>query len=651
MNKKPYTTFFRLSLLPVLSITLLGCGGGSGETENTTSITESQTTEHTLYYAQDILRISSLDESFHVDLSNSMESSDGSPVALNSVIPLNDDSNCNITSLDENGFTIPARSVQVCDYRYRVGAAMSSKSRSMKNSDVQKATTHTTTSGDGFAEGTVRTAVGESVQQLLPISGVTSSFTAVTINIPTELNNLGYTLNTDAFTLSATVTLLNGNTTNSTAIANSSMNTIEYTPGSGIASGVERILYTYHDGTNVLSGTIDIAVSTNTNSAPTAESKRKTSYIDPDSGNTLSKIPYGKLIRFDVADLISDPDGDTLHLVDVYAFGATLIIPQDANGDGNAFNDTEFDFSSKQPGEVTLTYVVSDEKGGYATGIVQSYVSDPYESIFVSSNGKIYLPPTLYQDAQDASIASTPKIGNGTTSLLGITTATHNWEAANYLCQAKGARLPSVSELRALYNEGNANGALFINHNWPVDVNYWTSEQGSTSISYHQSLDMENNTVNSDHVNSSTLYAACIDETPPGYPIIFFGDEDGDEYLFDIRINEEIVFGCGWIVDSISQVGGAYIGGNGGDKHSVNVADVGKISALWGYTGIGQGNDLSRLYLYNRSGDLMFQCGNYDYSNQQSDEYILTEDETLTGFRVLGDDYINGLELWIDTVP
>ena len=162
---------------------------------------------------------------------------------------------------------------------------------------------------------------------------------------------------------------------------------------------------------------------------------------------------------------------------------------------------------------------------------------------------------------------------------------------------------------------------------------------------------MENNTVNSDHVNSSTLYAACIDETPPGYPIIFFGDEDGDEYLFDIRINEEIVFGCGWIVDSISQVGGAYIGGNGGDKHSVNVADVGKISALWGYTGIGQGNDLSRLYLYNRSGDLMFQCGNYDYSNQQSDEYILTEDETLTGFRVLGDDYINGLELWIDTVP
>ena len=648
MNKKPYTTFFRYSLSLALCSVLLGCGGGSDDTENTTSITETPSTSGTLYYAQDVFRISSLNESFRVDLSNSMESSDGSSVALNSVIPLNDDSNCNITSLDEDGFTIPARSVQVCDYRYRVGPKSTHSPYAVSNQAKATVYRSTATSGNGFAEGTVRAAIGESVQQIIPILGTTSSFSSKTIDIPAELGKLGYSLDTSTYVLSATVTLPNGSTTNSTAIANSSMNTIEYTPGSGIPSGVERILYTYHDGTNVLSGTIDIAVSTNTNSAPTAESKRKTSYIDPDSGNTLSKIPYGKLIRFDVADLISDPDGDTLHLVDVYAFGATLIIPQDANGDGNAFNDTEFDFSSKQPGEVTLTYVVSDEKGGYATGIVQSYVSDPYESIFVSSNGKIYLPPTLYQDAQDASIASTPKIGNGTTSLLGITTATHDWETANYLCQSKEARLPSVSELRDLYNEGNTNGALFINHNWPVDVNYWTSEQGATSISYHQSLDMENNTVNSDHVNSSTLYTACIDETPPGYPVIFFGDEMGDEYLFDIRINEEFFFRCGSIVDAIGQVGGEQIGGNGGQFKEIDVKTIGRIRAGWAYTGLTSGVDLTELSMYDRSGNLILRCGQGIFDNTSNDEYTLSEHETLTGFRARGVTFIHGLELWID---
>ena len=647
MRISTYAPFHKLSLSVAISLALFGCGGSNDEA-TTNSKPESSTSGDTLYYAQDVIRQSTPTNTFFVDLSNSMESSDDSSVTLTTVTSLNDNYDCNVVSQNTNGFTISAQSAKVCDYRYRIGATISSDiaMRSHNSSREARISATAATSGDGFAEATVRAAVGESTEQLIPISGLTSSFTSVSINIAEELGKAGYSLDANTYTLATTVTLPNGDATNSTAIANTSTNTIDYTPGSGIPSGVERILYTYSDGSSVLAGSIDIAVSTDTNSAPTAESRRKTSYIDPDSGDEVAKIPYGKQLRFNVADLIEDPDGDTLHLIDVYAFGATLVIPQDANNDGNAFNDTEFDFSSEQPGEVSLTYVVSDGKGGYATGVVQGYVGNPYEPI-VSVD--IYLPPLMYVDAKDAEISATPQVGNGTTSLNGIITASHDWDTANYLCQAKGARLPTTAELQNLYDDGNTSGDLFTNHNWPIDLNYWASNQGTSGASYHHSVNMSNKTISTNDVNSSVRYTACIDETPPGYPIKFLGDDLGNDYLFDTRINAQVTFGCGYIVDSISQVGGAHIGGTGGNKHTINVADIGRVRALWGPTEFGTGNDMSRLYLYNKSGGLLLTCGSQSYSGHYSDEYTLTTDEILTGFRAAGDSYLNGLELWVDT--
>ncbi|MFA0524093.1 DUF823 domain-containing adhesin [Vibrio sp. 10N.222.52.C3] len=647
MRISTYAPFHKLSLSVAISLALFGCGASSDEA-TTNSKPESPTSGDTLYYAQDVIRQSTPTNTFFVDLSNNMESSDDSSVTLTTVTSLNNSYDCNVVSQNANGFTISAQSAKVCDYRYRVGAALPSDIAMSSHSNYGEARISATsaTSGDGFAEATVRAAVGESTEQLTPISGLTSSFTSVQIDIAKELGNAGYSLDTSTYALATTVTLPNGDATNSTAIANTSTNTIDYTPGDGIPSGVERILYSYSDGSSVLAGSIDIAVSTDTNSAPTAESRRKISYIDPDSGDEVAKIPYGKQLRFNVTDLISDPDGDTLHLVDIYSFGATILIPNDANNDGNLFNDTEFDFTSTQPGETSVSYVVSDGKGGYATGILQGYVGNPYEPI-VSVN--IYLPPLMYADARDAEIIATPQVGNGTTALNGITTASHDWHTANSLCQARGARLPTAMELQSLYDDGNTSGRLFTNHNWPIDVNYWASDQGTSGTSYHRSVNMADRVVSTNDVNSSVRFTACVDETPPGYPIKFLGDDIGNDYLFDTRINAQVTFGCGFIVDSISQVGGARIGGTGGAQHTINVADIGRVRALWGPTEFGSGNDMSRLFLYNKSGGLLLTCGNKSYSGHYSDEYTLTADEQLTGFRATGDSYLNGLELWVDT--
>ncbi|MDN3628747.1 adhesion domain-containing protein [Vibrio lentus] len=645
MRINTYAPFHKLSLSVAISLALFGCGASNDEA-TTNSKPESSTSGGTLYYAQDIIRQSTPTDTFFVNLSNGMESSDDSSVTLTTVTPLNDNYNCDVISQNANGFTISAQNAKVCDYRYRVGAVASANIMASSHSNYGKTPISATsaTSGDGFAEATVRAAVGESTEQLVPISGVTSSFTSVPIDIAKELGDAGYSLDTSTYTLATSVTLPNGDTTNSTAIANTSTNTIDYTPGNGIPSGVERILYTYSDGSNVLAGSIDIAVSTDTNRAPVADSIRKTSFIDPDSGDEVPKAPYGKELRFDIGDLISDPDGDTLHLVDVHSFGSTIVIPNDANNDGNSLNDTEFDFTSTQPGETSISYVVSDGKGGYATGVIQGYVGNPYEPI-VSVD--IYLPPLLYADTQDASISSTPQVGNGTTALNGVKTASHDWDTANYLCLAKGARLPSTSELQNLYDDGNTNGDLFINHNWPVDINYWASDQGTGGSNYHRSVNMSNKAINTNDAKSSIRYTACIDETPPGYPVQFWGYNTGSDYLFDTRINSEVVFKCGGIVDSISQVGGEHIGGSGGHTTFViSMIDVRTIKTTWGNTNFG--NTIARIEMWDEGNTKLMQCGNGDISGYSSDSYTLNSAETLTGFRALGGSYVNGIELWID---
>ncbi|MEZ8123033.1 Ig-like domain-containing protein [Vibrio splendidus] len=497
MRINTYRNFQKLSLTVVISLVLLGCGGSSDEAAPK-STSEPSTLNDTLYYAQDVIRQSAPTNTFFVDLSNSIESSDGSPVTLTTVTPLNDNYDCNVVSQNTNGFTINAQSAKVCDYRYRVGSTMSSdiaiSSHSSSNEARMSATS--ATSGDGFAEATVRAAVGESTEQLIPISGLTSSFTSVPIDIADELGNQGYSLDTSRYTLSATVTLPNSDATNSTAIANTSTNTINYTPGSGIPSGVERILYSYSDGSSVLTGSIDIAVSTDTNSAPTASSVQLNEFINPNTGETQSSVPWNQLLTIDVMSLINDPDGDVLQLIDVFSYGATVAILEDADGDENRFNDTQFTFLSTESGSKSVTYVVTDQKGGYATGVIQMRVATPYEPIGSMD------PPLIELQAQAISAKYTPHgPGDGIKALDNLVNATFDIDAAAGICAAQGGSLPTNTELQVLYDK-YPNGDLYHQHDWPVDLPYWTSS--------HELFDMYDGSISSTAEDGTSVYNACL---------------------------------------------------------------------------------------------------------------------------------------------
>ena len=485
---------------------LFGCGGSDDSSPQPPSVERPPEVVSTLYYAQDVVRQSAPAQTFYVDLSNAMESSDGSSVAFLSARSLNQNDSCDVISQDTNGFTISAQSANVCDYRYKVGPAFSSRS--------------TATSGDGYSEATVRAAVGETTEQLVPISAVTTSNTEVVVKIPTELSKSGYSLDTATYMLD-TATLADSSSTSS-VIPAPAENTIAYTPGAEVQSGVERILYSYSDGTNVLTGSLDIAVSTETNAAPLANSIFMTDFQDPDTLENVSQIPYGKTLEFDVATLITDPDGDTLQLIDVFAYGATINIPDDANGDGNYFNDTVFNFSSQEPGYASITYVVTDGRGGYATGVIKAVVSELLSPITVTSVSPslTFLPPMRSDvaDSIDVQYVSAGT-GDGTTSSAEHAFALHDFNVANGICRAQGGRLPTLVEAQALYTEYPA-GALFSSKLYPINYPYWLSDTGSNGLGSYSSFNMLDGSFSQSDISTDLRYVSCVaDEQYMSYHI------------------------------------------------------------------------------------------------------------------------------------
>ncbi|WP_275725722.1 Ig-like domain-containing protein [Vibrio furnissii] len=442
-------------LLAVLtaSAMLTGCGEGS---DSGFVAPVKPGTEQTQYYAQDVVRQNSSAGTFYVDLSTNIGSSDGTETALNQVTALNSDADCRVVSQNNNGFTLKASGAQVCDYRYRVGSVFS-----MVSTEI---------SGSGYAEATVRAVMGNSSDLLMPISAVTSTGNAVSINIRDELGKLGYELD-ESFVLSDTVTLPLASTTHSAAIANPDEHRIEYIPGAGIPSGVERVLYSYTNTEgNVLAGTIDVAVSSESNNPPAAKSAKVTEIVDPDTGEIRATVPWNKTIELDVASLISDPDGDELQLIDVFAYGATVTILQDANGDGNPFNDTVFQLHTTESGTKDISYTVSDLKGGYATGVIEVDVDGPYADI-----GDFSAPHTAQQAAGFGAQFEPYGPGDGVTALNSVINASYDFERAEALCATQGKYLPYESKLKNLYKE-YSNQSIFNQKNWPINLPYWMKD-------------------------------------------------------------------------------------------------------------------------------------------------------------------------------
>lgn len=451
------------TLLQILALALLnGCEREDNNIDRNQNVDVLQPSSQTSYKATDALRVGQLSNEFYLDLSTNMSSSDGSDVAIIDVSSMDSDDSCRPLYIDDKGFAIDATSANVCEYSYMVGAKSIARTRYLPHE-------HSGYAGDSeIVSATARAtaAVGETVSMLEPMSSVTSEGEPVTVDVSN-----GGAIDIGAYTLSSKVSLLYGKHSGSSAVASPSTNEITYTPAPGFL-GVERISYSYSDGVNILNGELDIAVSSSSNNAPVADDFQ---YKDSTTGSII--VSNGVQVAIDVSNYISDIDGDAVVIKEVHSYNADVSISGSAS----------LDFSSTEAGEHHITYVVSDNLGGFSSGVINIRIEPDILQIrtwqditYYDVHNSVDVTMTAPMSKVEADYVGLPYsetyFGDGVYSPAYSEITLHSYDEAKEVCKAKGGRLPTQSEIEDSIQ-------LFRDEGWPTDDHYWVGSSSDVGLS------------------------------------------------------------------------------------------------------------------------------------------------------------------------
>ncbi|WP_208445757.1 Ig-like domain-containing protein [Vibrio sp. B1ASS3] len=315
------------------------------------------------------------------------------------------------------------------------------------------------TSSESATLTVVASSAAESTLSPLSIAMVIDSASGMaktSIKIDSELSAIGATYPA-GFTLSSDYTLSgNGNVTVQPTIRTIEFETSEV--------GYSQIIYKLTDpiGSAHRFGVIDIAVSDSLNQAPIAE----------DSGVWKNTVAAGEDEIININHLVTSPDGDDYQLVYVNAFNANVesVAPSD-------LTNKEFRFQTLIAGEHDVSFVVSDHKGGFDSGMVKVKVVDPLTAKWkgIEYEGKFFTAPYTYQEAIDAGVVFSG--GNYDSGYsVPIKVATFSFSEADNQC-AKNGGLPSIVEITDLFTKG-----ALEHQNWPLDKPYWVEDGNVYSL-------------------------------------------------------------------------------------------------------------------------------------------------------------------------
>ncbi|AGU98528.1 peptidase [Vibrio campbellii ATCC BAA-1116] len=274
------------------------------------------------------------------------------------------------------------------------------------------------------------------------------------------------------------------------ASGNSETDVITYEANS---QGVTRLVYTMTnaDGSALLVGTVDVAVSGPGNHAPVAtDASFRMESDDIESPQTPQ--------TFDLSAYVSDEDdGDDIQLILVDAWNAQvdLAAPDDTS-------NLSFTFKPRHAGFHYVTYVVTDNKGGYGVAQVKIEVVDLSAGATwgnIQMGLKLFFGPLTSSEADLQGVTSTSSNFDSNDADV----ATFNFVRAEDSCQSKG-RLPTSDELKALaqYNNGQV-----ISDGWPVDLAYWANNNGTGEL-----IDLKNNGSVVPETNPGGYYVSCMNE-------------------------------------------------------------------------------------------------------------------------------------------
>lgn len=445
---------------PIASLLLLGLIGCGGEGDNA-----SFTTDNVLApLASDAFnQLSMADGQTEVSLKEAVVDPQGLPVTLESVTVSHSDCPAPTSiNREQLSFTLEADVPDMCFYDYTV-----------KNHPKESVHAKSVS-----AQSNVMINLTSDPALLAPKSETAQVGDTIIISVGDPVLTAGYTLDSEVVVLGDGVASGDGTTDEITYEAN--------------AQGVTRLVYTMTnaDGSALLMGTVDVAVSGPGNHAPEVEGA---SFTDQSDG---SPYEVNTSYTFDLSPYVTDVDGDDIQLIQVEAWNATvdLAAPNDPS-------NLSFTFDTSHAGVHYVTYVVSDHKGGYGVAQVRIEVYD-------SSGGaawgdiqiglKLFFGPLTASEAQSSEVIFTSSYFDTN----GANVATFNFTHAKDSCQNKG-HLPTSEELKALasYNNGPD-----VSDSWPVDLAYWANNNGTGEL-----IDLKDGSVVT-ATNPGGYYVSCMNE-------------------------------------------------------------------------------------------------------------------------------------------
>lgn len=418
----------KLILSAATLLLLSGCGGEDSPTQTSDNILAP--------LAGDAFEVLSKNgKQTTVSLKNVVTDPQGLPLTLESVVATGQDCGAP-TAINAQAltFTVDNAKPELCFYRYSVKnhpARASQAKVSEANSYVLKSA---------------------SASSLLPpLSETTQVGTPVLITIAAVA---GYSLDSEI------VVLGDGN-----AVGDSATNIITYTPS---VQGVTRLVYTMtsDDGADMMTGSIDVAVSDVGNTAPNAEPVELTKQPD-DAGYYNINQPY----TIDLSSYVSDDDGDDVQLIQVNAWNANVALaePDDPT-------NLSFTFQTSIQGAHYVTYVISDHRGGYGAEQVRI---ETYDLSSVATWDDIQKGAELFSAplTQSEALVSEVPFTSSRVDSNGATVATFSFEQAQHLCEGKG-HLPTSANLAELvdFDGGPAT------RGWPVDIAFWANDSGTPAL-------------------------------------------------------------------------------------------------------------------------------------------------------------------------
>lgn len=378
--------------LIIVPFALLGCGGeGSGSSSSNNNGSAQKGREQVIdtapvVYTQDSIVRTVTEQKLAIDLSEKNSVSNGEELLIDDITNITGSSQCDPVAVSGMTFELEAfENPTMCQYQYSLRSVESgdtfSNPRMVTNVLVEKRTTIMPNSRSSLRS--LPSTTLPPIQASISVPGSVAN-----IDLNAQLASL-YPKDSEGnnYVLSSTILVLGSGSAKATT-DDLKKSIVEYTSDAYDLGGITRLIYSLSDdfdGDGVGDfkvGAIDISVSSSgSNSNPETKYFQWTNngsdikvgqkYTIDVASDISAECTYGREPQDTKGSCIYDADSDSLQIVGVYAYDATV-----APTSLTQLDNTKFDVTFSRTGLHDISYQVSDHYGGFATGIVRVYVKE-----------------------------------------------------------------------------------------------------------------------------------------------------------------------------------------------------------------------------------------------------------------------------------